>query len=599
MGSGIFFPLSAIPFSILIMVLFFRKEQAKNIETKIYKFLIISNFIGLIIELLCTYASMIYETQPIISNIIYKSYLVYLLTWTAFFTYYVYRISMTNVPNITVTMKKVLTLFCVLVSLFVYILPIEVVIKNDFQIRYTTGASVLYTYTISGILVFIMSLILLKNRKNIKKKKYIPVVVFFVVGTIAIVLQLARPELLLITYVETLICVIMYFTIENPDIKMLNELYRNRELMEQGYEDKYNFLFELTQEAKKPILDLNKVCNEMRGEDNLPPKIKDGLMAINNLIRQLDFSVNEVLNISSLDVQKLKIVDTKYDVLKVCSGLEKTINNELKDGVMFNMTLPQNVPILYGDYMKLRQILYSILNNACKNTDNGSVNLKLSIIEKYDFCRLIFNISDNGKGIPIETINDILSATGELDKNEVEMLEKKEFNFKVCQKVVKIMGGNLMIKSTIDKGTDITLTLDQRVFHENESSILNQYENIVNTNRKVLIVAQDKKITSFIKNKLNNKEITFSALAYGGDAVDRIKAGKKYDYILVEDEMKEMSGFMTFQELNKLNDFNIPTIIMIKKDKENIKEHFVNDGFSDYLLLDNLDSELNRIIDKY
>ena len=119
MGSGIFFPLSAIPFSILIMVLFFRKEQAKNIETKIYKFLIISNFIGLIIELLCTYASMIYETHPIISNIIYKSYLVYLLTWTAFFTYYVYRISMTNVPNITVTMKKVLTLFCVLVSLFV------------------------------------------------------------------------------------------------------------------------------------------------------------------------------------------------------------------------------------------------------------------------------------------------------------------------------------------------------------------------------------------------------------------------------------------------------------------------------------------------
>ena len=599
MGSGIFFPLSAIPFSILIMVLFFRKEQAKNIETKIYKFLIICNFIGLLIELLCTYASMIYDTQPLISDIIYKSYLVYLLTWTAFFTYYVYRISTENIPNVTGTMKKVLILFCVLVSAFVYILPIEVVIKNDFQIRYTTGASVFYTYAVSGILVFIMSLILLRNRKNIRKKKYIPVVVFFVVGTLAIVLQLARPELLLITYVETLICVIMYFTIENPDIKMLNELYRNRELMEQGYEDKYNFLFELTQEAKKPILDLNKVCNEMRVEDDLPPKIKDGIMTINNLTRQLDFSVNEVLNISSFDVQKLKIVDTKYDVLKVCSGLETTINNELKDGVKFNMTLPKQVPILYGDYMKLRQILYSMLNNACKNTDNGSVNLKLNVIEKYDFCRLIFNISDTGKGIPIETINDILSATGELDRKEVEMLEKKEFNFKVCQKVVKIMGGNLMIKSTIDKGTDITLTLDQRVYHEDNSSILNQYENIVNTNGKVLIVAQDKKIAGFIKKKLSDKNMSYSLLAYGGDAVDRIKAGKKYNYILIEDEMKEMSGFMTLQELNKLNDFNIPTIIMLKKDKENIKEHFVNDGFSDYLLLDNLDNELNRIMEKY
>lgn len=599
MGSGIFFPLSAIPFSILIMILFFRKEQARNIETKIYKFLIISNFIGLIIELLCTYASMIYDTQPLISEVIYKSYLVYLITWTAFFTYYVYRISTTNLPSITDGMKKIIILFCVLVSSFVYLLPIEVIIKNDFQIRYTTGTSVLYTYIVSGVLVFIMSLILLKNRKNIRKKKYIPVVVFFLVGTIAIVLQLVKPELLLITYVETFICVIMYFTIENPDIKMLNELYRNRELMEQGYEDKYNFLFELTQEAKKPILDLNKVCNEMRSEDNLPLRIKDGLMVINNLTRQLDFSVNEVLNISSFDIQKLKIVDTKYDVLKVCSGLEPTINNELKDGVKFTMTLPQQVPILFGDYMKLRQILYSLLSNACKNTYDGSINLKLNVIEKYDFCRLIFNISDTGKGIPVETINDILSATGELDKKEIEMLEKKEFNFKVCQKVVKIMGGNMMIKSTIGKGTDIILTLDQRVYHENKSSLLNQYENLVNTNRKVLIVVQDKKIASFIKKKFSDKNISYSAFAYGKDAVDRIKTGKKYDYILVEDEMAEMSGFMTLQELNKLKDFNIPTIIILKEDKEHIKEHFLNDGFSDYILLKNLDSELNRIIEKY
>ena len=201
--------------------------------------------------------------------------------------------------------------------------------------------------------------------------------------------------------------------------------------------------------------------------------------------------------------------------------------------------------------------------------------------------------------MPIETINDILSATGELDKKEVEMLEKKEFNFKVCQKVVKIMGGNLMIKSTLGLGTDITLTIDQRVHHEKDNSLLNQYEKLVNTNKRVLIVSQNKKITSFIKNKLNSRGISFSILAYGGDAIDRIKAGKSYDYILIEDEMKEMSGYMTLQELKKIKDFNIPTIIMIKEDKENIKDHFINDGFSDYLLLNNLESELNRIIEKY
>jgi CheY-like chemotaxis protein len=199
----------------------------------------------------------------------------------------------------------------------------------------------------------------------------------------------------------------------------------------------------------------------------------------------------------------------------------------------------------------------------------------------------------------IEKINDILSSTGELNKEEMEYLEKKEFNFKVCQKVVKIMGGNLMIKSTIGKGTDITLTLDQRVYHEKENTILNQFEAAVSTNRRVLIVAQNKDLAGYLKKKLNNNDITYSALAYGGDAVDRIKAGKSYDYMLIEDDMKEMSGLATLQELQKLKNFDIPVIIMLNKDKDSIKEHYIEDGFTDYLLTENIEDEIKRIIDKY
>ena len=93
MGSGIFFPICALPFSLLIIILFFKKGHIDNYETRIYKKLIILNFIGLILELLCTVGSMIYDDLPILANFIYKSYLLYLLSWTALFTYYVYKIS--------------------------------------------------------------------------------------------------------------------------------------------------------------------------------------------------------------------------------------------------------------------------------------------------------------------------------------------------------------------------------------------------------------------------------------------------------------------------------------------------------------------------
>ena len=83
------------------------------------------------------------------------------------------------------------------------------------------------------------------------------------------------------------------------------------------------------------------------------------------------------------------------------------------------------------------------------------------------------------------------------------------------------------------------------------------------------------------------------------DAIDRIKSGKKYEFILVEDDMKEMSGLMTLKGMQELDDFDMPVIVMLNEDKEHIKEHYLSDGFSDYIILDNLDNELDRIIEKY
>ena len=406
------------------------------------------------------------------------------------------------------------------------------------------------------------------------------------------------PSVLITTMIGTIICYTMYFTMENPDVKMLNELYKNKELMEQNYEDKYNFLFEMTQEARNPLVSINSLTTNLRNEEN-PEKIKDGLLTLNNMVRQLDFSINNILNISSLDVQKLKIINSKYELDKLCNEIATRIKPEVKDSVEFVLSVPKQLPTLYGDYMKLRQILYSLLINSCKNTENGNIYFKVNVIEKYDICRVVFNISDTGSGMPIEKINEIISATGELDKEELENLEKKEFNVKVCQKVMKIMGGNLMIKSNVGEGTDIILTIDQRVYHEKDKSILTQYENDIANYQRVLIVGQNKDVINKIKKKFNANNITSSVLYYGMDAVDKIKSGKKYDFILIEDEMSEITGFMTFKEMQKVKGFDIPTIIMLKEDKEHIKDHFIEDGFSDYLLLDSFESELDRIIEKY
>ena len=603
MGMSFTFSMCSIFYSLLLTAIFFAKKKISLVENKIYGYLIICNLIGTILGTLDYFTIKNMSNIPFINQVVSKGMIIYFLSWISLFTIYVFIIShnknQENQSQFLNYYKRLKIIFGIIYAIFaiiIIVLPLYYHNKDGIVYSYGPAATFMYIAFVGYVVSFYIAIF--KSKNKLRNVKLIPVITFSILGIFVAVVQRLNPGLLLMTAMETFITFLMYFTIENPDVKMLNELYKNKELMEQNYEDKYNFLFEMTQEARSPLLNINNLSNALRMEDD-KDKIKEGLLTMGNLVRQLDFSINDILNISSLDVQRIKVINNKYELEKLCSDLETKIKPEMKPGVKFQLTMPKQLPILFGDYIKIRQILYSLLVNACKNTKDGHINMSVNLIEKYDVARLIFNISDTGSGIPIEQINDILSSTGSLEKQEIENLEKKEYNVKLCQKVVKIMGGNLMIKSNLGEGTDVILTIDQKVFHEKDKSLLTQYENDIANYRRVLIVSQNKDKLNAIKKRLTDNHITYSSLYYGADAIERIKSGKKFDFILIDDEMAEMTGFMTFKGMKEIKGFKTPVIIMLKEDKEHIKEHYLSDGFSDYLLLDNLDSELNRIIEKY
>ena len=373
----------------------------------------------------------------------------------------------------------------------------------------------------------------------------------------------------------------------------------NKELVEQTYEDKSNFLFEMTQEVRDPLYNIGNICSEMKQEEDIN-KIKTDLNVISNSIRQLDFIVNDVLNVSTLDVQKVKFVNNRYNLRSLYDDVVARIKVNINSNIEFRTNIPNNVPYLYGDSIKLKQILYSLIMNSVKKTNSGFIEFNVNTIEKYDVCRVIFSIIDSGSGMSIDKINEVLSVTGEFDQKDIENLEKNEFNIILCQKIIKVLGGNLLIKSKTGKGTEVMLTIDQRIYNvDNDNTVLKQYENAIYNSKKVLIVCQDKNITNVLKKKLNESDIGYSVMLYGMDAVDKIKSGKKYDFIIVQDDMKEMSGYTILKEMKKLNKFNTPVIIMLDSIKDNIKEQYIEDGFKDYILLDNFNEELDRILNKY
>lgn len=577
-------------------VIFFEKKHLKQIEGATYsKFLIANLFVsltGLILGLLVS--NTIYANEFLIS-IANKCYLISLFFWVYYFTFYTVYVALKNKNKI----DKFIPIFkCIKYLSIILIILLPVTVVMDKINSKVNGYAIMYTYLVCGIGIIIQIICLIANYKNLKNKKFIPIYLLIFLGGVIFSLQVMDPSLnYLINPTLIFIAFIMYHTIENPDIKMLSEIYKNKELVEQTYVDKSNFLFEMTQEVRSPLMNLSNLCKSIKDEDDIDT-IKEKLKLINNRVRELDFVVKDVLDVSSLDIQKIKFIRNKYNLKTIYEDVINKVKSSMPDNIEFRTKLKDNIPYLEGDYIKLKQVLLSLLLNSVKKTKEGFIEFKIDTIERYDVCRLIFTITDSGTGMSIDKINEILSTTSEFDSKDVEDLEKSDFNIKLCQKIAKAAGGNLLIKSNPGKGTEIILTIDQAIYNpSSKESIIDKYESAI-VNKRVLIISQDKEINSIIKKKLQEENITTSIILNGNDGIDKIKSKKTYDYVIIQDEMNGINGYNTMKEITKINK-KIPLILLMEKNKENIKDHYIDDGFKDYIIKENVIEDLNRIIKKY
>ena len=539
MGSGIYFPLSALLFSFLLVGLTFFKKHIKTVETKLYSLLVLSNSLGLFVELLCTYASYIYDKNVVLANFILKLYLTFITAWVYIFTIYIIYISVDN-EKIDLKKSKIwsILIFAIL-NVIIFILPIKLVVENNFTIRYTTGLSVYFTYFISSILIFIMLIYIIKNIKNLKTKKYLPLLAFLIVGSTSMAIQMINPGMLLVTYMETFITSLMYHTIENPDLKIIEELKKNRSLTSKSYIEKTNFLFRMSAEVRKPIENI-KELNDYNIESNDIKEIKENSKEIDLNIRNANFTINNVLDVSSLDTKNINIVKNKYNIKKLLNEIylreKKKINN-----IRFDFNIGELPEYLYGDSIRLKQVLICILDNLIENTKEGFIEVNVNSINKYDVCRLIITIENSGIPLSLEEINNILDNEKEIDEN----ISLEDIN-----KLINMMNGSLNIKS--EEGNEFTISIDSIIVEPKKEEITNETD--------ILFISNNERILKGLEYAF--EEYTTNSVMSGIDAIDLIKSGENYNLIIIDDEMKPISGLETLKRLRKEN-INIPSIIML------------------------------------
>jgi len=585
MTTGIYFLLQSIFFSVLLTIIYFNKKRIKNLENKIYTYLVITSLVELIMELILDTIMPIYNEKIILSTLIAKTYCATIMIWLTLLISYVTSISLVlkkKTENIK-TIKTIFTTFAIINILAIYLLPINFFYEN--KIYYTTGPSVNVDYIVSFIYVLIGIICLIWNRENIKNKKYYPLFIFMILGGITGFIQMNNPSLLLSTAVHTFITFIMYFTIENPDLKMVEELNKNRKITEQNFEEKSNFIFKISQDLKQPLNNITELSNELI--EKTKGETQEKIKIINNNSKQLYTYVNSALDVSNMDIKNLKIVTSKYNTKNFFEEIKLRMQAELKakgKDIEFRYEISNNIPKkLSGDNTRLKQVILSILFDSIKHTEKGFIELNINSIAKYGVCRLIIEITDSGKGIDIDKVNTILSTTGELTIEEIEKIDKLNIPLQLTNKIIKTLNGSFIIKSEVNKGTNFLIIIDQKI----EDKEIEDNSKKISSNKKALILTTDNKIVKTIEKELDEIEIINTL--YGKDCIDKLNKDK-YEFVLIDDELKNESSLDILKEIKE-----IPVFIMMKENRKFIAKHYIEDGFKEFLIKENMQEELKKI----
>ena len=599
-----YFTISGLFCIVLLMILFFSKSRRDSKETKLYGFMLISSFFDIVLvlaELIITYYFLDDVNMYLVKGLNKIDFIHYIM-WPTLLTLYTIYVTYLDEEKYNKAKKIFLTLDIIAI-LIEFMLPINII--SNKEAMGVTGIGPAFVFLISSFYVIVNIIILIKNYKKIKNKKNLPFLFFLIFIIIAMLLRAYNPTLIVIPAIIVYINMIMYFTIENPDVKLIEEIKIAKESAIKASNAKTEFLSNMSHEIRTPLNAIVGFSEALQSDERIPVEtkedIKDIVMASDSLLE----IVNGILDISKIEADKLEIVNTTYSPKKVFDELVVLTRGRLgfEKQIEFKTSFSSDIPAtLCGDYARVKQIVLNLLTNAVKYTNEGYISFTVECVNiNKDLCRLIISVEDSGIGIKKDKIDKLFTKFERLDEERNITIEGTGLGLAITKKLVELMHGKMVVQSIYGKGSKFTVSLDQKIVATKEKEEIKE-KTVVKGNykgKRVLVVDDNKLNLKVAERLLREYNLFVDEVASGFDAIDRINMGVPYNLILMDDMMPKMSGCETLKELKKNKDFHTKTVALTANAISGMREKYLSVGFDDYLAKPIKKEELEVILDKY
>lgn len=602
--------LCSLLFALLLTIAYFAKKRLNSKENKVYAVLIHATWMTIILDIL-RIAGIYYEWSSLIIRVLIALFMSGVLVWTWTFTIYIFFISY-NKENKSEEENKcyyrvtalVFYSACILSIALMFILPSHPVKIGDL-VYCNNGANGNFYFILSIILMIVWIIKLALNVRHVIELKNMPIFVYILLDFVIIIMQMMSPDLKLLSLLQIFVTFLMFFTIENPDMKLINALASAKDEAVQANDAKSDFLSSMSHEIRTPLNAIVCFSQNITEVDNLEEakeEARDVVVAANSLLE----IVNSILDISKIEANKLDIVNIDYNSRELFDNIIVLTKGRLcaEKPIEFKTTIDEKIPsMLYGDSTRLKQVVLNFLTNAVKYTEKGFIDFRVCSEIVEDMCHLTISIEDSGMGIKEEDLCKLFAKFERLDLKKTNAIEGTGLGLSIAKNLIELMHGEVQVESEYGKGSTFTITINQKISTSpliqkpEEKAIF--YEDFDYSDKKVLVVDDNRlniKVALMLLKKYKNLKIV--AVESGQECLDEIEK-ENYDLIFLDDMMPNMSGAVTFSKLKEDPNFKTPVIALTANAIVGVREKYLEQGFDEYLSkpIDKL--ELDKIVKTY